>query len=119
MEDAYTGAEVSNYACIFGFCFLFEEPQTVLDVEHQFNDAVAVTETRVDDASAPILEIREAPDTLGPDESEEVTLGCTGDVQDSGTTDVTFAVSIDDAGVAVDDANVVVSGIEYDCAELE
>ena len=119
LQDAYTDGEVSNYACIFGFCFPLEQPQTVLEIEHQFNDAVAVTETQVDGANAPTLEVREAPDTLGPDESEEVTLGCTGEVEDSGTTSVRFAVSIDGAGVAIEDANVAVENIEYDCAEIE
>ncbi|WP_323190278.1 hypothetical protein [Halostella sp. PRR32] len=114
-DDGYAGGEIRNYECVWFFCYTDEQPQEVVTVHNQFDQNVTVTEATVDGGTGDLFEVRSTPETLAPDGSDTIELGCTGDVEESGQTDVTVRVSAEGDSVAVDGAAVTAENVQYDC----
>lgn len=118
VEDAYGGGTVRNYYCFFFGCFEIDIPRMASQLENRYVEDYDTVDVRIASGPDDVLEVRDAPGQLAVGATASVGLGCTGDVEESGTTDVTLEFDASGSYIDVDDARVTVQDVEYDCRQF-
>ncbi|MEF8773963.1 MAG: hypothetical protein V5A23_05965 [Halobacteriales archaeon] len=120
VEDSYGGGTVSNYLCLWGFCFEYQQPRSIADVGNRYATdygAVDVTLVDVQGGSNDALEVRNVPAGLTVGETATVSLGCTGTKTENGTVDVVIGFEASGSDVTIDGGRITVSDVTYYCAD--
>lgn len=112
VDVTYGGGTVTNF-CFFGNCW--DLPQTVVGVENRYVEDYGTLTVQIVDGPTDVLELRNTPEQLAVGTTATVDLGCTGDVDGSGTADVTLEFDASGTNIDVDGARVTIQDVDYDC----